>query len=300
VRANYVFDEFRDSPLAQSALNEMASDFAAVRAAGLKIIVRVMYSFPCAGSLEPCGPSNYGPTDAALPIVLNHIISLAPLWRANADIIAYLEMGFVGAWGEWHNSTNGLADGNSGIVNASSAAIVAQILNALPSTRAAVIRYPHQKQALFGAAPLTATEAFTGTPKARVGAHNDCLLAYDSGGNTYGNPYTGRVEAESYRQYLSQDNLYVPQGGETCSSAPEAQPYIQCPVAIGELARLRWSAINTDYQPLVISLWKSQGCYAEIAQRVGYRFRLIGGEFPTRAFVGGPLAVVPSSWSCAT
>jgi hypothetical protein len=93
VRANYVFDEFRDAPLSQSALNEMASDFAAVRTAGLEIIVRVMYSFPCAGSLEPCGPSNYGPTDAALPIVLNHITSLAPLWRANTDIIAYLEMG---------------------------------------------------------------------------------------------------------------------------------------------------------------------------------------------------------------
>src|SRR5262245_61566093 len=156
VRANYVFDEFREAPVPQTALDAMTADFAAVRTAGLKMILRVMYSFPCAGTTEPCGPATYGTTDIPVATVLMHIASLAPVFQANADVLASLEMGFVGAWGEWHSSTNHLVEGEFGIVNANSTLIVQGILNALPVRRAAVIRYPHQKQALFGSAPLTA------------------------------------------------------------------------------------------------------------------------------------------------
>ena len=301
VRVSYVIDEFRNSPLTQATLDAVTADLTNVRAAGLKAILRFMYSFPCAGSTEPCSPGNFGITDAPLPVVLAHIDQLAPVLQANADVIGYLEMGFVGAWGEWHNSTSGLVDMHFGVVNANSAAIVARILSALPARRAAVIRNPHQKQALFGSTPLSAAEAFTGSPRARVGAHNDCFLASDSGGATYFNPATGRAESEAYRQFLSRDNLFVPQGGETCSSAAEAQPFIQCGTALSELSLLRWSAINTDYQQDVIGLWQAQGCYPVIAQRLGYRFRLVNAELPTRAAPGGllslRLAVANDGWA---
>ena len=39
------------------------------------------------------------------------------------------------------------------------------------------LRTPRQKTDLYGATPLTAAEAFTGSPRARIGAHNDCFLA---------------------------------------------------------------------------------------------------------------------------
>ena len=301
VRINYVIEEFRDRPITQETLDAITSDLTNVRGAGLKAIPRFMYSFPCAGATEPCGPSNFGVTDAPLPVVLGHIDQLAPVLQANADVIAYLEMGFVGAWGEWHNSTFGLVDTNAGLVNPNSAAIVARILAALPARRAAVIRNPHQKQALLGSSPLSPAEAFTGSPRARVGAHNDCFLANRSGGNTYYSPATGRDEPDLYRQFLNLDNLFVPQGGETCSSAAEAQPFIQCATALNELSLLRWSALNTDYQQEVIALWQAQGCYPVIAQRLGYRFRLVNSDLPTRGAAGGllpvRLAVANDGWA---
>ena len=290
LRAYYVIDEFTATTLPQAFLDGMTSDFAAIRAAGLKIIPRVAYSFPCADPNVPCDPSTYGPTDAPIGRVLGHIDQLAPVLQANADVVAFMEMGFVGAWGEWHSSTNNLVT-NPRTVNANSAAIVARVLSALPARRMTAFRYPYQKQSLYGAPPLTAQQAFTGIAKARVGAHNDCFLSdyYDSG--TYDDPAAPGLGPQVYKQFLSADNRYVPQGGETCTSAPAAQPYIPCANALADLARMRWSTINTEFHPDVIALWQQQGCYAEIARRLGYRFRLVTAQLPTRATAGGALPV---------
>src|SRR4029450_6107107 len=46
VRAYFVIDEFRDSPLSPDALQSIATDLDAVRQAGLKIIPRFAYNFP--------------------------------------------------------------------------------------------------------------------------------------------------------------------------------------------------------------------------------------------------------------
>ena len=54
-------------------------------------------------------------------------------------------------------------------------AMMAKLLDALPASRTVQLRTPAFKQHFYGTAPLTATEAFTNTGKARVGQHNDCL-----------------------------------------------------------------------------------------------------------------------------
>jgi hypothetical protein len=289
IRAYYVIDEFRDAPLSHATLDAITADFATVRASGLKIIPRFAYSFPCAGSLEPCGPENFGETDAALARVLGHIAQLGPVLHANADVIAFMEMGFVGAWGEWHSSTNGLV-GQGNTTTASSAAVIQAVVAALPTRRMTALRYPYQKQSLFGSPPLTAATAFNGTPQARIGAHNDCFLSNVHDGGTYSTPYPPfGVQPELFKQYLNQDNRYVPQTGETCSFAADAQPYIQCPNALADLARMRWSALNIEYQPQVLDLWRQQGCFPEIERRLGYRLRLVGADMPLQVAAGGLL-----------
>ena len=258
-----------------------------------KIVPRFTYSFPCVDALEPgasCGPETWGDTDAPIARVLAHIDQLAPVLHANADVIAFMEMGFVGGWGEWHDSTNGLL-ATAYTANVNSAAIVAGVLSALPVRRMVNIALWHQKQAITGiAAPLTAAEAFTGTPQARIGHQDDCFLANATNGNTYQNHYTGSRDPEPARQYLSAENRYVPQDGETCSFSAQALPFVQCANAIAELARIHWSTMNIEYQPQVIDLWRQQGCLVDIARRLGYRFRLIGAELPTTAARGSPLA----------
>src|SRR5688572_12611390 len=141
LRAYYIIDEFVSAPFSADALSALNADFAAVRGARIKIIPRFTYSFPCVGALEPgqsCTPSTWGNTDAPIGRVLAHIDQLAPVLQANADVIAFMEMGFIGGWGEWHDSTNGLL-ATPFTANENSAAIVARLLAALPVRRMANI-----------------------------------------------------------------------------------------------------------------------------------------------------------------
>src|SRR4029453_9505615 len=169
--------------------------------------------------------------------VLEHIDQLTPSLRAGSDVIAFMEMGFVGAWGEWHHSSNLLINPES-TINTSAGAIVERVLWVLPETRMAVLRYPYNKQQLLGPNPLTPEQAFGRTPQARIGAHNDCFLADRTSGGTYRAPVNLPIDQniQTQRTYLGLDTRFVPQGGETCSSAPAAAPYISCSNALKDLA----------------------------------------------------------------
>jgi len=142
VRAYFVIDEFLTAPLSQTALDEIDAAFFAVRRAGLKIVPRFAYNFPTNADYQRA-------RDAPLERVLGHIDQLTPVLIANADVIAFMEAGFVGAWGEWHSSANGLVEADRSL-NSRSEAILARLLAALPRTRMVALRYPFHKQQLFG------------------------------------------------------------------------------------------------------------------------------------------------------
>ena len=88
-------DAFRSSPLSDQCLSGIAGMFKNVRDEGLKLILRFSYNF-CQGA---------GCDDASKATILNHVSQLTPVLQANADVLATLQAGFVGAWGEWHDST---------------------------------------------------------------------------------------------------------------------------------------------------------------------------------------------------
>jgi hypothetical protein len=250
LRMYWILSEFRDAPLSAAMLARIEEDFGKARAAGVKVIGRFGYNF---------GPP--GTPDAPLERVLGHLQQLKPVLRANADVLAFLEAGFIGAWGEWHASTNGLLDHTREIVE--------KELEVLPSDRMIALRYPRLKTNLYGEAALTAEEAFTAVPKARIGAHNDCFLASKTDWGTW----SKNVAAE--KAFYHQDNLFVPQGGETCNVKADAQPFIGCENALRELAYQRFNTLNIGYEKNVLEGWEKGGCMAEIRRRLGYRFRLV-------------------------
>jgi len=277
VRLLYSLREFREAPISQELLERLAADFGRAREAGVKIILRFSYS------------SAIGQPDASLERILSHIEQLKPVLQPNADVLAFLEAGFAGAWGEWHSSTNGLFDTGPGIrwpqVNARTRAILDKLLEALPRDRMVALRCPRFKWAFFGVEPLSVKDGFSGTPKARTGAINDCFLASADDMGTY----TDRMEAE--KAFYHRDNLFVPQGGETCSAGPRAQPYIDCENALKQLAYLRYSTLNLDYNRQVLAVWEQGGCMPEIRRRMGYRFRLIESRVPETARPGAALRI---------
>ncbi|MEZ5293755.1 MAG: DUF4832 domain-containing protein [Vicinamibacterales bacterium] len=281
IRAYFVIDEFRTAPIATAALDHINTDFAAVRRAGLKIVPRFTYNFPGIGRAADA-------LDAPLDRVLEHLDQLAPVLVANADVIAFMETGFVGAWGEWHSSSSGLLEPDHSL-NTRSAAILARLLSVLPATRMTALRYAFHKQQLYGPLPLTPSNVYRGSPQARVGAHNDCLASGPTDTGTYSPPSRFAQSIDALKTYLGLDNRFVPQGGETCGAdgdpvilAPEAH----CASALVDLARMRWSTLHLGYHPAIIALWQQEGCVDEIRSRLGYRFRLLDAHVTAQAQAG--------------
>lgn len=245
----YYFEKFKQTSLSQSELDLIQTDMDRLRSAGLKCVLRFAYT-------------NNGDdgTDAPIDIVEQHLDQLKPIFEANADVIAFVNAGFVGLWGEWHSSTNNLTD------LANQKRIVAKLLEVIPSEIKIQLRTPRQKRNIFGVnTAMTDEVGYSDQDIARVGHHNDCFMAsYDDYG-TYDNPETDKT-------YISQEAFYVPTGGETCP--PSGVDAADCDVARETMSLLKWSYLNLDWYKPIIDGWKSEGCFEEFEQDMGYRLVL--------------------------
>lgn len=256
------FDDYRTTDIPASVLTSMEAGFDAARKAGIKVIPRVAYNF---GIGEPDAPKSW---------VLSHIGQLAPVYQKHADVIATMEAGFIGAWGEWHSSTNNLTNPTD------RKEILEALLAALPKSRMVLVRTPKDIEEQFPS-PLTAAMAWNQSNQARVGHHNDCFLSNETDAGTYSPP-----PVESHKQYLEQMTRFVPVGGETCQVTP-SEHRSDCPTALLELARFHFTTINSEFYQADLDRWKTEGCYDEIDRRLGYRFELVQASLPKSAKPGG-------------
>lgn len=302
IHRGYELDVFKNKPLSDSFLVNLQKDFDAVRAAGLKMILRFAYtdtarSGDCIDEYKICPP--YG--DAPRQIVLHHIGQLKPLLQKNGDVIAVMQQGFIGIWGENYftdyfgdASTNGL-----GVIADSSwrhrNKMLTALLTALPKDRMVQVRTPQIKQrfvygerAAVSAKPLIANEAHNFSDKARVGFHNDCFLATPDDYGTfydYGNSVSKRDTAnQRLRRYFESDSRYVAVGGETCDDA--YSPQNDCGPTGGverDMAAMHYSYLNAAYNTDVNNDWNSAGCFKNIRDKLGYRFVLRKAIFPKSA-----------------
>lgn len=295
----YELDTFKDKPLSAAFLKNIQRDFDIVREAGFKVVLRFAYTNSshgdnCKDEYKICPP--YG--DAPRQIVFSHIKQLKPLLQKNADVIAVLQEGFIGIWGEnYFTDYFGCAsDDGAGRIPDSSwldrNKLLKQLLDAMPKDRMVQVRTPQIKQRyVYGvrcgadAKPLYLDEAFTKTGKARIGFHNDCFLASaDDYGtfNDYGNDVSKRDTANfTMRKYFEADSRYTAVGGETCDDG--YSPDNDCePLghAENEMRLMHYSYLNTSYNNKVNNDWDSLGCIKSIKQKLGYRFILKTGIFP--------------------
>lgn len=272
VRGVFRLDPYRGTDtLPRAYLDRVASTFADARAKGVKLAVRFAYNY--SGSRA----------DAPLSRVLRHIAQLGPVLRDNADTIQVIEAGFAGSWGEWHSSGNGLdADG-------AKRAIVAAELEHFPASAKLAVRYPRDKRAMFGTAPVGRGEAHGPSGRARVGYTNDCFLSGANDGATWTSWVPGAAEAEL--AFVGQETDFVPMGGETCSLGGVQQRVANCGAARAALAGQGWTLLNGDYYAPVHALWRAGGCWDEIVRRLGHRFALVQAEVPDRLVRGAALGL---------
>lgn len=271
-------ERYVDADLDQQVLDAVATDMATARAAGVSVILRFAY---VQGGDWPYEPP-YG--DATPERVRAHIDQLTPVLRDNADVIAVLQQGFVGLWGEGYYTDHFVADpADPGVVTdadwAERSSVVDALLAALPETRMVQVRTMLSKQKAFDRpsgieGALADDEAFSGTGAARVGHHNDCFLASpDDFGTFLSDPLSLDQE------YLAQETRYVPMGGETCAvNAPRSE----WDSASSEMERYHYSYLNRDYNRDVLESWGAENL-DEAARRLGYRFvlessRVVSGD----------------------
>lgn len=295
----FYLDTFLNSNISATYLTHIRTNLANVRAAGRKCLLRFAYTWDDSdanGNSVPDVLENATQqTEPDLPQLLAHIDQLKPIWQEYGDVIAVLQAGFIGIWGEWYY-TDHFVDNPTQPDTISAAQyerrkiVVQRLLDSLPANRMIALRYPLLKKQMFGrTTPITDAEAFQNTPLARLGFHNDAFL------NSYGD--SGTFQSDADRAYLQVESLYLTMGGEV--NQPEADaPARSCANALTEMAKYHWSYINTDYYLPTLQSWKKDKCIhntsniaGSILDRLGYRLVLKKGIYPTMATVGGALPI---------
>ena len=260
VHLNIRLDDWRETDIPQAVLDGLNTNFADIRDAGVKAIIRYSYNEGPYPDTEP---------DASKMQILHHIEQLTPFLQSNADVIAWVEAGFIGAWGEWHTSTNGLDNltDKRDILNA--------LIAAIPD-RFVQVRYPANIIEMYPK-PEDAV-------KARVAHHNDCFLSSETDVGTY--ERDGVVTIERDQAYLAELTRFTPMSGETCAPNP---PRSECTSALHEMELLHFSAINEAYHKGILRSWEEGGCMEEINNRMGYRISLTSADFNEKVRPGGVL-----------
>lgn len=287
----FYLDDFTTGPISPAYLAAMETDFNTLRQARLKAVVRFAYTnqlnFAPSTTWPPVPP--YG--DASEAQILAHLDQLRPLLYKHRDVIAVVQAGFIGIWGEWYYTDHFVADPNvPWIVTPADYTnrgdVLRAILAALPVDRMAQVRTPLNKQKIYGtgtgaAAALVPGDAHNTSNIARTGHHNDCFLASDSDFGTYSN-------ITEDKNYLAEETKYLAMGGETCNPNP---PRSLCATALAELAEFHWSYLNAGYHPDVLSSWSTGGCLEEVKQRLGYRLSLLQGIYDNAVKPGGEFTI---------
>ena len=203
--------------------------------------------------------------------------------QANADVIAAVQGGFIGAWGEWHTSSNKLT------TPANKAAVRDALLQAVPASRQLQVRYPGDLAAWFPTPPtLEQLLAPSPTAAARIGQHNDCFLASPDDVGTYwaSTPQPSRRAAH----LCPASQRHHGRGGETCAPPVAAQARMTCEDILREGAAYHMTYLNRDYYEGFFAQWQAGGCMAEVSRKLGYRLQLQTVTHGAVATPGGSLA----------
>ena len=244
VMRNYVLDP-AEPTLSSEITTRLAGDLATVRDAGQRIILRFNYNKSpnrdSEGNIIP--PYN----DATLAVITEHIEQLALVVNEHTDVVAVLQTGFVGLWGEWaysdHITTPELKN-----------AVLAAIDLHFSETIRRAIRTPALANSFFSSqAGVSDRSELLG----RFTQHNDCFLASDSDYGTFDN-----YDAETAAWHAETEHAV---GGETCS--PDANRGT-CSVALDEMSRLHYSYLNADYNVEVLQ--SLAPCMPALTTQMGY------------------------------
>ena len=327
-------------------LNEYAKTLEDARSGGYKILFRPRYDRTDQenkpdGTVDPDydpndenGPSDCkfdGGTDKvfhadSLGRQKRHIDAVAAMLGVYKDVIAFIQAGYLGRWGEWNwDPDSGYTPDNAPLLAdiAFREEIIDQVLFAYAAAGIA--------QDVELRTPVFAKEVVVRNASANVGLHNDCFMQsrnisgeewpeiLGSDGGTYSDfliPQVGGGFASgslqnfgsepAARKWAGDWTENSSFGGETCPRNPPElglERWRQCTLMTGttsepaEPAALHMNYLNRDYAKAVgvflsaVDEWENGGCYEEIRRRLGYRFEVTRVEYPETVSTGETFSV---------
>lgn len=256
------------------------------RAAGRKVIFRPRYDRPESDALNDCGVFQAQTEELAY----RHVEAVAAMLAAYREVIAFVEAGYLGRWGEWNWAGYGPENAPILADPARRRAFLDHVVRTYGS--AGLDRFVGVRRPVF-ARELMATHPESSV---HVSLYNDCFMTDASDMGTYANaesdnPHNfGSVEeARTFAQTWTEN---APFGGETC---PSADPrWASCEAMVGtdsEPASLHMVYLHGAWAADARETWEAGGCYDEIKRRLGYRFEVERVAFPPRVAAGERVSV---------
>lgn len=280
----YVWHDFLESDINQSMLNHLIDDFRRAREQGVKVIY-----WPSYWSNGPVYPGmtlqyggqaafqarDLGKSDAPTFWIKRHWTQVAPILNANRDVLAWVQIGSMGAWGEGNKSPNGRHDYDNNSPPAAVKEIIDHALGLLDSSIKVSLRYIPALRVMYGSSPVSSTDAHTSVTKARIGGWDD---------------FAGALYGQSDRDFLAAHNLYFPYHGE---GVPGSYSFnsIGGTNGLNFFRSQRWTAFQPfggDFR----SSWEAAGVYDDILRGLGYRHVLLESRIPASVPRGQTLNVI--------
>lgn len=236
--------EFKDRPIDQPFLDNLEGHLKRAEEIGVTLIPRFFYAWGYELGKPFTSPSRER--------IKGHVSQVAAVINANHDAISFVEMGFIGAWGEWHSDQYGAGE------------------KEWTPFRLELVKHMRQEfdpsiyLALRYASDWNRINRTGEVDMSRIGLHHDCP-------NYYNDVYV-RAKGELVTPQR-------PQGGEVCELAPRGkfgkgdfEKYYGCDVMIPYFDKFNFDVLNHSDWSQSNSRFERQGCWKEIRDRLGYRF----------------------------
>ncbi|MDZ4743047.1 MAG: DUF4874 domain-containing protein [Verrucomicrobiota bacterium] len=172
----YKLNEFTNSAISSSYLDSLQTDFDLMRSRGQKLAPTSTYDW-----ISPVT------NDVPAATVIGHLEQLATILNSNKDVMSFLNLGFIGRYGEMHTSSSGHTTPGDVTFTASGLQIVDKVMEIMAVDRMWAVRYPDQLSQLY-TTPLDSSLAYTTNIQARLGFSNDGLMHDETHLGTFTSP----------------------------------------------------------------------------------------------------------------
>lgn len=240
-------------PLSEAMLKGIESRIAAFSGTGVRLVVRFTYNF------GPIGPAAM---DAPLDVIARHIDQVAPILLRHRDLVFALEAGFIGTWGEWHDSTN------NNDTAAAQKTVLDKELSYFRGAFPILVRYPGDLIQYAGGT----------TPRADLGLHDDYYASNTVDGATWDNCDRGAgyclqdYTAEQFQAYAATVSTTAQFAGEFGALYPNLQT---CDELDAYSYQYHAQSISLfPYPPAIGMELESEGCALSFFNKVGVRIEL--------------------------